>query len=168
MSWSMPLWRFVVLASVLVMAGCASSAISRTAWTVPLANDDEDAQAKTFLAPPGKASIYLYRDGFVRLLEAVNVTLDGRPAGVMRGKTFFVWAVEPGLHLVEVGEPDVVVGSAHLTVEAGRNYYLWHELVVNNTLDPNPPLSTGSRLYRVDKDIGQRGVLRCKRLEQSF
>ena len=131
---------------------------------VSLATDDEDAQAKTFVVAPDKASIYLYRDVFFGGGVIATVNLDGRPAGAMRGKTFFLWVVEPGPHVIDVtnenplvGNHDLVAGATHLTVEAGKNYYIWHEIDFG-----------GSRLYRVDEKIGRHGVLRCNRLEQTF
>lgn len=62
-------WRTLILAPLLLVAGCAS---------VPLETAQEDAKGKQFMPPPSdKGSLYVYRRGLMGATAAIPVTIAG-------------------------------------------------------------------------------------------
>jgi hypothetical protein len=84
--------RSALLASVLI-AGCAS---------VPLADSTQDSVSKTFVAPPGRALIYVVRDGgwVSGAWQIFRVSLDRHDHGALSDGTYFVFEVDPGPHAI--------------------------------------------------------------------
>jgi hypothetical protein len=92
--------------------------------SVPKASPELDLAAKNFMAPSGKARIYVYqsRSGIIG-----TISVDERFVGVIRGNMYVVADVEPGRHVVLArSETDTTVsggplGSSTATVEAVTN-----------------------------------------------
>ena len=88
---------FSLLASAatatLFLAGCAS---------VPSADPAQDTAAKTFAVPPGRALIYVVRDGgyISGAYQLFRISLNQRDQGTLADGTYYVFAVDPGLHSV--------------------------------------------------------------------
>ncbi len=107
-------------------AGCA---------TVPMATQDLDLEAKSFLAPPDMANIYIYRNEMFGGAVKMTVLVDDQFAGDTASKTYILKTVEPGAHtIISKSENDATL---FLDVVAGQNYYVWQEVkmgqVVVNT-----------------------------------
>ena len=81
------------LLAALILAGCAS---------VPLADSAQDAASKAFAVPSGRALIYVVRDGgYVSgAYQLFRISLDRRDHGALADGTYYVFAVDPGLHSV--------------------------------------------------------------------
>ncbi|MBK6630069.1 MAG: DUF2846 domain-containing protein [Betaproteobacteria bacterium] len=140
----------LLLAMMVLVTGCAS---------VPMASDDADTQSKRFQAKPDKSIIYLYRNETFGGAIAMTVSLDDRLAGESAPKTYFMWEVEPGQHVLKSHAENVSI--LLLTTEAGKNYYVWQEVKLG-------ALYARSRLQQVDEATGRQGVLECKRAQSAF
>lgn len=81
-------------AAILLVSGCA---------TVELASAEEDAAAKLFIPPEGKANIYVARKGHLIGSEALfQIVVDGKVEGGIVPGTYQVVSVNPGIHIVSV------------------------------------------------------------------
>jgi len=73
---------------LLFLAGCAS---------VPMAPENEDAAAKAFLVPDGKANIYVVMPEIFRRANVIfPIYLDGQFRGNLDMMTFLLFTVFPG------------------------------------------------------------------------
>ena len=139
--------RLATLMSVMLLAllsGCAS---------VPMASLEKDSQAKEFVVPEGKASIYLYRNEMYGGAIAMTVTLDGKLAGRTGPETYMLWHVDPGPHeIMSITENEA---KLDLDVDAGATYYVWQEVKMGMW-------SARSQLHEVDEATGRAGVLECQ------
>ena len=78
-----------LLVSAVLLAGCATTPVSN-----PL-----DPTAKKFQPAPGKASLYITREGDVGSGEMIlQAVLDGRTAGLLPAGTYQWITVDPGDH----------------------------------------------------------------------
>src|SRR5262245_42787903 len=89
------LYRHIGAALVvgLIVSGCAS---------VRLADPAQDVTSKGFVVPPGKALIYVVRDGgfIYGANQLFRISLDSRDHGPLTEGTYFVFSVDPGPHAV--------------------------------------------------------------------
>ncbi|HEY5719975.1 MAG TPA: DUF2846 domain-containing protein, partial [Gammaproteobacteria bacterium] len=112
--------RLALLVSLLLLfglAGCAS---------VPMSSLERDREAKAFVVPEGKASIYLYRNESFGGAIAMTVSLDGRVAGRTGPNTYMLWQVDPGRHeIVSITENE---SKLVLETRAGETYFVWQEV----------------------------------------
>jgi hypothetical protein len=65
---------------------------------VATADEAAKAEALSFTPPPGKALIYLYREGFVGKAAGLNVSVDGKVVAQLKSPRFTCVAVSPGEH----------------------------------------------------------------------
>jgi len=65
---------------------------------VPKASDAEKQAALQMRPPPGKALIYVYRDGFVAKLAGLNLQLDGQEFAQLTAPKFTCVVISPGQH----------------------------------------------------------------------
>ncbi|MEJ6006212.1 DUF2846 domain-containing protein [Paucibacter sp. AS339] len=129
------------LLGIALLSGCAS---------VKPAGPGQEAAVKRFEVPAQQSRIYIYRNELLGALVGLDLTLDGRPAGTTKGKTFVVADVEAGEHqLVSKGEN---THTLTLTTRAGEPSFVWQEVKMGL-------LSAGSRLHSVDAATGRAGVL---------
>ena len=135
---------FVMLLAV-VVTGCAS---------VPMASLDKDREAKAFVVPEGKSSIYLYRDEMFGGAIHMTVSLDGRLAGRTGPQTYMLWHVEPGPHeILSIAENE---SKLLLDTQPGERYFVWQEVKMGMW-------NARSQLHEVDAATGEAGVMKCKR-----
>jgi hypothetical protein len=135
----------VLLISMLV--GCAS---------VPMANLEKDAAAKTFAVQPDKSNIYVYRNENFGAAIKMPVAIDGRLVGDTAAKTYLKVEVAPGNHTVtSKTENDA---SVTLQTAAGKNYFVWQEVKMGMW-------SARSQLHQVDDATGKAGIDECKLVE---
>lgn len=132
------------------LSGCAS---------VPMASTAEDTSAKSFVVPPGKSSIYVYRDETMGGAIPMTVSLNGKVAGQTGPKTYFVFQVDPGSHEVSsIAENTVVL---RVTAEAGKAIFVWQEVKMGFWM-------ARSQLQQVSEEVGRKGVAECKRAQANF
>ncbi|MBX3717971.1 MAG: DUF2846 domain-containing protein [Burkholderiales bacterium] len=134
----------VVAAIGIALAGCAG---------VPVADEALDREAKAFAANPGKAMVYVYRDGDAGEGVPMEVLLDGVPLGRSAPRTFFAFEAEPGRRAITsraANEATLVVEA-----EAGRSHFVRQEARWG---------FTGGRtaLVPVDEPTGRAGVAKCR------
>lgn len=132
-----------------VLTGCAS---------VPMADEADDAAAKTFAPPPAdKAGVYIYRNSSFGGALKKTVFVDGESIGETGPKTYFYTLLEPGERKLstqsEFGENDLV-----LQAQAGKNHYVRQYIKMGVIVG-------GAGLELVDEEEGQAGVLDCKRAQ---
>ena len=136
-----------LLAVAALTGGCAS---------VKMADDTQDAQAKTFQVAPDKANIYVYRNESMGAGVKMPVTLNGKPVGQTVAKSYLMLAVPAGQQtLVSSAEND---SELKLTAEAGKNYFVWQEVKVGF-------IKARNNLQVVDDQTGRAGVAESKLIQ---
>ena len=140
----------LVTGAAVWLAGCAS---------VPMASITEDAAAKTFAVPPGKSSIYVYRNETFGAGVPMTVALNGKVAGQTGAQTYFVFQVDPGAH--EVSSISENTAVLRLTTEPGKPYFVWQEVKMGLWM-------ARSQLQQVSDDVGRKGVAECKLAQTSL
>jgi hypothetical protein len=71
--------------------------------------------------PPGKALLFLYREGYIAKLVGLNLTVDGKPVGQLKSPRFTCVVVNPGAHEItcqfgaQIGGP---AQTGHCSVDA--------------------------------------------------
>ncbi len=142
----MKTWLQGLLAAlgVILLAGCV---------TVPRAPVEADTAAKSFVVKPGKANIYVYRNESLGGGVPMSVTLDGMMMGQSGPKTYFLFEVEPGRHVIQSIAENTT--SVAFDTEAGKNYFAWQEVKMGLWM-------ARSLLQIVDETTGRKGVAECK------
>ena len=70
---------------------------------LPIAAAAEKDAALALKAPPGKALLVVFREGFVAKLAGLNVAVDGREFAQLTAPKFTVLALPPGAHTLTCG-----------------------------------------------------------------
>lgn len=70
---------------------------------VPKASDAEKQAALAMQPPPGKALLYVYREGFVAKLAGLNLQVDGQEFAQLTAPKFTVLALPAGPHTLTCG-----------------------------------------------------------------
>ena len=138
-----------IIASVLVitsllLSGCAS---------VPLAELEKDAIAKTFIPPPDKASLYIYRNEVLGAAIPMTVIVNGNNLGQTAHKSYFHLNVLPGEYEIESAAENV--SRVSLNLAANKNYFVWQEVKMGMWM-------ARSLLQQVDEETGRAGVNESK------
>lgn len=141
---------FLGICTLVLMSGCAS---------VSMMPAGEDAKAKTFEVPTGKANIYLYRNETMGAAIKMPVSVNGKLAGQTASKTYFLWQVNPGTY--DISSLTENTSTIKLIVEAGKNYFVWQEVKMGLFM-------ARSELKLVDEDTGRKGVAECSLAQSSF
>lgn len=141
----------VVFASaiILLLTGCAS---------VPMAPMDLDTKAKEFSPAPNKASLYIYRNENFGAAIPMTVSVNGKTLGQTAAQTYFRLNIMPGKYSVESHTENV--SSLPLSVEVGKNYFVWQEVKMGMW-------SARSLLQQVDENTGRAGVTESKLIASS-
>jgi hypothetical protein len=66
-----------------------------------MAPPEADMAAKSYVARPDKANIYVYRNESIGGAVPMSVTLDGRMMGQSGPQTYFLFEVDPGRHVIQ-------------------------------------------------------------------
>lgn len=144
-------WVLAALAVSLFAGGCAST---------PRASADLDARAKRFEAPPeGLSRLYIYRNELLGTLAGLDLTVDGRPAGTTKGKTYVIADVPPGPHVV-VSEGENT-SSLNVSTQAGQSVFIWQEVKMG-------AFRARSQLALVTPEQGRAGVLESELVESAL
>jgi hypothetical protein len=137
--------RFMLAALLLAASACAS---------VPMAPDNIDAYAKSFIPPPpDRAHIYVYRNESMGGGVKFDMRLDGQPAGTTVGKTFALLPVRPGQHLLTSGAENT--SELPLVAQPGQILFVWQEAKMG-------VLYARNKLQLVDPGFAIPGVRECK------
>ena len=147
--------KLLLMITVLtLMNACAS---------VPMAPPEADVQIKNMTPPPGKALLYVYRDGlFMGSAVIYNIYVDEqRIDGSIAVNTFLAVTLEPGehrfcyvaTHLDPAAIPSYLAENYQsFTVSAGKKYYVKISAVQlaseTNIVNIAPEAFQGSRLIR--------------------
>lgn len=144
-------WLGFLLGLTVLLTGCAS---------VPMSSLEDDNRAKSFAVKPGKANIYVIRTQYFGGAIPITLSLNGKVAGQSGPRTYFKWEVDPGTY--EVASQTENVSTLKLTVEEGKNYYIWQE-VQHGTL-----LARSSLYQLLDEEGARKGLLKCTRAQSAF
>ena len=140
------LLAFLALSSALAISGCATS---------PVATDSLDQAAKTFIPKPGKANVYVYRNEMFGGAVSMEVFLNGQSVGRTGAQTYLLLEVPPGKHTITSKAENE--SRVELTVEAGKNYFVWQEVKMGI-------MSARNQLQVVNETAGRAGVAESKLL----
>ncbi len=106
---------FVMLASG-ILSGCA---------TVPMADKEVSAKAKTFEAPPtGKAGLYIYRNSTLGGALKKDVRVNGKCIGETAPNMFFYEVVNGNEEQNISTESEFSPNDLKFKAEAGKNYFI--------------------------------------------
>lgn len=136
-------------AMILLFTGCAS---------VPMAPMEQDTKAKEFSPAPNKASLYIYRNESFGGAVPMSVMVNGKTLGQTAAQTYFHLNVIPGKYSVESHAENV--SNLSLSVEAGKNYFVWQEVKWGMWY-------ARSLLQQVDENTGRAGVTESKLIASS-
>ena len=125
------------------------------------APESKSNEAKTFEAPAGKGTVFVYRPGrMVGAAGQLQVKVNSTDAGGTGPGTFFRWDLNPGTYTFasSTGESSAVV---QLEVKAGEVYYLRQDARMG---------VGGGRvtIKEVDDRKGRNEVKDCKLLVSSY
>lgn len=137
---------------ILVVAALAIATLSGCA-SVPMASEAQDAEAKQFMPPKGKANIYVYRNEFLGGAVAMEIDLDGKQVAVTRANNFVRLIVAPGKHTITSHAENE--DTVEVMAKAGKNHYVWQEAKMGFVM-------ARTKLHLVDEQTGQQGVNECK------
>ena len=136
----------------LFMAGCAATS---------KAPEEKSTAAKTFEAPEGRGSVFLYRTGrMVGAAGQLKVMVNNKDAGGTGPGTFFRWDLNPGNYTFasSTAESSAVVS---VTIEAGETYFLRQ--------DARLGVGNGRvTLVEVSEKKGKQEVQGCKLLVSAY
>jgi hypothetical protein len=130
--------------AAVMLVGCAS---------VQMGSAEDDVKAKAFVAPPDKASLYIYRNETFGSAVLLNLSVNGRNIGQSASKTYFHFDLLPGRYSVE----STAENQSELTLklEPGKNYFVWQEIKMGVWM-------ARSQLQHVDEATGRAGVEESK------
>lgn len=126
--------------------------------TVPVSSDTVDQEAKTFVPPTGKGSLYIYRPSNMFSWNTLfPVSINGLSAGQTMPDSYALLNLAPGTYVIESTAPE---STAHLevTIEAGKNVFIWQEGLQGAIRGPK------IELHRADENTGRRAVMEFKRI----
>jgi hypothetical protein len=87
------------------------------------ATDADKAAALGRQPPPGKALLFLYREGYVAKLAGMNISIDGTPVAQLKSPRFTCVVVPAGHHVVSgrfggLAGPQSLLGECALDIAA--------------------------------------------------
>lgn len=136
--------KIVVLASLMVLTGCAS---------VPMAPMAQDSQAKTFMPVIDKAVLYIYRNETFGAAIPMTVSVNGKVLGQTVAQSYFKVNLAPGTY--NIASHTENVSHLPITVVSNHNYFVWQEVKMG-LWGPR------SLLQQVDESTGRAGVMESK------
>ncbi len=119
------LFAFVVLAGAL-LAGCDASG--------RLATEAAQLNAKSYVVPAGKSSIYYYRTRhFIEVDVLAEVSLDGEFIAAVGVENFIRMDVEPGRHVILSEGGNSIPVKTVIDAGANRNHFIQMGIVMGWT-----------------------------------
>lgn len=126
------------------LVGCAS---------VNMGDAGQDAAAKSFAAPAGKAAVYIYRNESIGAGVKMDVEIDGRAVGQTAARTYLYKQLDPGRHTITSKSENT--DSIEIEAKPGALHYIWQEVKMG-------VLYARTKLHLVDEAQGRKGVLETK------
>ena len=133
-----------VLLVSLVLSGCAS---------VNMGDATQDAAAKTFVAPPNQAAVYIYRNESIGAAVKMDVAINGAPVGQTAANTFLHQMVAPGK--LTISSKAENTDALEIDAKPGMLYFIWQEVKMG-------VLYARTKLHLVDEQQGRKGVLETR------
>ncbi|MDF2155028.1 DUF2846 domain-containing protein [Vibrio sp. CAU 1672] len=100
---------------LMTLGGCA---------TVPMASNEQDAEAKEFQLPPeGKSGLYVFRDSFVGKALKKTIRVDGEVIGESAPDVFFYKVIDSGEHVLST-ESEFSPNDLIINTEPKKNYFV--------------------------------------------
>ncbi len=129
------------------------SVLSTGCTTFKYATKNDDLRLKHFVAPQGKAGIYVYRNQIKGNILLMDIDVDGQHLGRTQWETYLYTEVVPGKHTITSRASND--HSIEIDVKAGSLNYVWQEVKYG--------LPTArTELHIVSEKEGKRGVLESK------
>jgi hypothetical protein len=150
-NWTLP--TPILVATILF---CFCAACSSFEGPGQLGSAEKDAQAKSFVVVPDKASIYIYREQGYMGNEEITVDVGKWAGGRTIGKTFLFMFVNPGDYVITARGDERA--ELRIEAEAGQIYF------VKMRVRP-APVTANASLELVDEETGKTGVRKCKVVE---
>jgi hypothetical protein len=129
---------------VLILASCA---------TVPMAPPAEDAAAKKFEVPPGKALVYVFRNTSFGAAIRFDLSVNGKPIGKSARYTYFVVEAQPGPITIKAEAENTT--EMVVNAEAGKIYWVNQEVRLGFIM-------ARVGLTQVVEDEGRKAVAECQ------
>jgi len=130
------------------LAGCAS---------VPMTSSSLDAEAKAFGPVPGRAGVYVNRDGWIGTAVAVEIIFDGRIVGYLPGRTYMMFNAEPGQHALSAsGMGTFGRNTEQLRIDAQAGKLYFYRVTARAHLTP------------LDQAEGRRLLMKSSRAEVTY
>jgi Protein of unknown function (DUF2846) len=146
--------KYVSLLILLLVSFLLSSCAS-----VPMADHEQDQEAKQFKAPAGKSRIFIYRNETFGSAIKIAISVDGKLIGQTALKTYFVVDVEPGQHQIDCFSEST--SQVNLTTKENEISFVWQEVKMGL-------MSAGCAMHEVSADEGKEKVLLCDRAQEHF
>ncbi len=134
----------IAMVFILGLSGCAS---------VPMASLEQDEKAKDFIPIPERAALFIYRHENFGGAIPMSVMVNSKALGQTAAKTYFRLNVLPGKYSVESHAENV--STLPLTLEAGKNYFVWQEVKMGLWM-------ARTQLQQTDEAVGRAAVSECK------
>lgn len=136
----------LIVAAVIAVAltGCA---------TVPMADDKQDAAAKSFTVAQDKAALYIFRNEGMGAGVKMDVLIDGAPVGQTAAHTFIYKEVTPGKHSITSKSENT--DTIEVDAKPGTLTYVWQEVKMG-------VLYARTKLSVVSDFQGKKGVQESK------
>lgn len=138
----------VPLALVLAATACAN---------VPVADPQQDAEAKRFDSPPpGSGALYIYRSELMGFARPIDISIAGGASAALGSKTYLRLEGPPGPVDIacRVGDRQ---GQQEVMIEPGRTRFVEASMKVGM-------LMPDCQLTEVSPDQGRAAVLAAKRV----
>lgn len=108
--------KYIALISVLAIAGCSS---------IPMATPGESMKAKEFAQPaPGKAGLYVYRDGFLGAALKKDIHVNNECIGASKANVFFYKEIEGDKDYEISTESEFSPNKISLHSVSGKNHFV--------------------------------------------
>lgn len=135
------------IALALLLSGCGPAIIR--------ADKEQNRQAKTFSPRNNLSNIYVYQEDSSIFVgnKPQNVYLDGQIVGTFEDKTFFLFEVPPGSHIVSTEWPNGMANESkpvEVETEKGSNYFIRNEY--------NTGLLVHFKLRQIEENLGRKEV----------
>lgn len=128
------------------------------------APEEKDKAAKSFTLTPEeakKAVIYVYRpSSLVAAMQAFRLRLDGQFVVDCTSGSFIRLVVEPGKHVIGVGNAGSTTTKESVSVEADEGKTSYVKLTIGAS-----PVSGIPQLSIVDEQAAKRDIQGCKLIE---
>lgn len=120
---------------------------------VPMAKKRDDVKAKSFVTTPGKANIYVFRDGIFGASIKTPIRMNGEKVADIAPSTFAKVIVEPGKVILQSESENK--DEIQIQVEPGQNYFVRQSLRKGS-------MTAHVKLRAVSDQVGQNAILNCK------